>query len=81
MLLIACDKEVQIKAMIWNGGNHEITRNLENDQVEFLPTDDPKFLDFRCVVKEDMEEIIKEALKECGKATVHLIPAPSYIGR
>ena len=66
-MLVGCQSEKEIMATIWRGGNHEIVRDLENNQEEYLPTDDAKFLEFRCMQKDDAEKLVREALKNCDQ--------------
>lgn len=65
LLVVACNRESEIRAKVWRGGNHEITRDLTNGQEEYLPTDDPKFLKFRCMHERDADALIRAALRDC----------------
>jgi hypothetical protein len=69
LFLQSCKDERAIEAMIWKGGVHEITRDLENEKEEYLETDDPKFLQFRAMHKEDMKRVVKMARKYCEKSS------------
>ena len=66
LALVACQKESEIRAKVWRGGVHEIVRDLENNQEEYLETNDPAFKDFRCLHKKDAEKLIREALRYCN---------------
>ena len=80
LVLFGCQNETEIRAMIWKGGNNEITRDLSDGKEEFLPTNDPKFLDFRCLEKSDAEKLVREALKHCDSDIQSLgaLPYLSY---
>jgi hypothetical protein len=68
VIIVACTQEEKIRAMIWQGGQSEITRDVIIDGVtkeEFLRTSDPKFKDFRCVTKRDMETLVRAAMRSC----------------
>lgn len=55
---------------MWMGGNHEIIRNVKVDGeefVEYLETNDPKFLEFRCMQKDHMDVLIRAALERCRR--------------
>ena len=68
IFLAACPKESEIRAKVWKGGVSEITRDLPENQEEFLKTSDPKFLNFRCVTTEDMDLFIRAALRHCSNS-------------
>ena len=69
LALSSCGYEQKIRARIWTGGVHEITRDVVIDglpKTEFLPTDAASFKDFRCLHKDDAEEIVRLALRYCA---------------
>lgn len=60
--------EEQVRARIWTGGNGEIVRDVVVDglpKTEFLPTNSPTFLDFRCMHRDDAEELVRLAVRYC----------------
>ena len=67
-VLVACQSEEKIRAMIWQGGQSEIVRDVEIDGVtkeEFLRTSNPRFKEFRCLHVDDAERLVRAAMKSC----------------
>jgi len=70
LVLASCDLKKRFQVQMWMGGNHEIIRNVKVDGeefVEYLETNDPKFLEFRCMQKDHMDVLIRAALERCRR--------------
>lgn len=74
LFLASCNDERKIRAMVWNTDVNEIWRKIEVDgkpKEEFIPTSDPRFLQFKALHNKDIETLIRAARRSCSPKFVN----------
>lgn len=65
LIFPACKDAKEIEAKIWfiSSKRIELYRNIENDEVEFLPITNPQSENFVCSTKEDFKWLINRCFE------------------